>query len=355
MTRARPMLRRLALLSLAVHAGCGGSLPYEQTYLRASDNWTFRARYPEADHLFNGFDYGHAILSETLVRYPDDGAQRLEGPVYRRLTCDVLRHPPRCRSRSARSVRPTARLSRGRRDLRVGALLHRQVYDIIAAYRMAADEREARVAERSATTARGPISPSARSEVDGTDGRTAVFAPLPSRRQVQRADLVVPLARRWRSTMRCSTRRTSDAPRDRQRATSTVRAHDARMGGCATAMPMSAASRPSSRGTGAATSSTTCIAARLVPTCPRRAGCRRATSERPSCAPSTLLRHDVVRSRRRRNGFPCRRRWALRTLMKLISCRLELVARRRLDEPLTQIDSTSRASRSSDSPCHSSG
>ena len=148
MNRARRMLRRVALLSLALHVGCGGSGPYEQTYLRASDNWTFRARYPEAEHLFNGFDYGHAILSETLVRYPEDGAKRLEGPVYRRLTCDVLRHPPSV-PLEERAVGPTyARdYPEAVATFAWAHLLHRQVYDIIAAYPLAADERERRVRE----------------------------------------------------------------------------------------------------------------------------------------------------------------------------------------------------------------
>ncbi len=39
---------------------------HEQFYLQAKHNWVFRERYRAADRLFNAFDYGHAILYETL-------------------------------------------------------------------------------------------------------------------------------------------------------------------------------------------------------------------------------------------------------------------------------------------------
>src|SRR3954463_6024889 len=53
---------------------------YEQTYLPAPYNWEFRARYRQADRLFNAFDYGHAILYETLLTRPSDAPRRLDGP-----------------------------------------------------------------------------------------------------------------------------------------------------------------------------------------------------------------------------------------------------------------------------------
>src|SRR5207253_1262036 len=53
----------LAFTGAIVVAACGSFRPgrgaYEQTYLTASHNWTFRELYPETDRLFNGFDYGH--------------------------------------------------------------------------------------------------------------------------------------------------------------------------------------------------------------------------------------------------------------------------------------------------------
>lgn len=143
--RAR-LARRVACASLLLLASCGGARTYEQTYLRASDNWAFRDAYPEADRLFNGFDYGHAILSETLIRHPGDGARRLEGPLYRRLTCDVLRHPPSV-PLEERAVGPTYATEYPEviETFEWAHMLHRQVYDIIAAYPLDAHEREVRV------------------------------------------------------------------------------------------------------------------------------------------------------------------------------------------------------------------
>lgn len=146
MSRARPALRRVGWMLVVLVASCVGGRPYEQTYLRAPDNWAFRARYPEADHLFNGFDYGHAILSETLVRHPDDGAARLEGPVYRKLTCEVLRHPPKV-PLEERAVGPTYTTNYPEvvATFEWAHMLHRQVYDIIAANPLASEERERRI------------------------------------------------------------------------------------------------------------------------------------------------------------------------------------------------------------------
>jgi hypothetical protein len=146
MSGDRWQLRRFALGALVVVAGCVGARTYEQTYLRASDNWKFRSRYPEADHLFNGFDYGHAILSEMLVRHPDDAAQRLEGPVYRRVTCEILRHPPSV-PLEERAIGPTytTEYPEAVATFEWAHMLHRQVYDIIAAYPLATEERERRL------------------------------------------------------------------------------------------------------------------------------------------------------------------------------------------------------------------
>lgn len=146
MSRARSHLRRGAWLALLGIAGCVGARTYEQTYLRASDNWVFRARYPEADHLFNGFDYGHAILSEMLIRHPDDGPKRLEGKVYRRLTCEILLHPPSV-PLEERAVGPTytTNYPEAVATFEWAHMLHRQVYDIIAAYPLASEERERRL------------------------------------------------------------------------------------------------------------------------------------------------------------------------------------------------------------------
>ncbi|HEX7980107.1 MAG TPA: hypothetical protein VF461_15970 [Gemmatimonadaceae bacterium] len=146
MSRDRWQLRRFALSGLVLIGGCIGARTYEQTYLRASDNWKFRARYPEADHLFNGFDYGHAILSEMLIRHPDDAPKRLEGPVYQRITCDILRDPPSV-PLEERAVGPTytSNYPEAVATFEWAHMLHRQVYDIIAAYPLATEERERRM------------------------------------------------------------------------------------------------------------------------------------------------------------------------------------------------------------------
>ena len=67
----------------------------DQFYLPASHNWVFRRDYPFADRLFNAFDYGHAILYETLWTKPDAPASKLETEEYDFLTRRVLPRPPR--------------------------------------------------------------------------------------------------------------------------------------------------------------------------------------------------------------------------------------------------------------------
>ena len=71
--RGRILMRRslyvaCALTLCVASASAQSSRYYEQTYMRASHNWEFRNAYPQADRLFNAFDYGHAILYETLWR-----------------------------------------------------------------------------------------------------------------------------------------------------------------------------------------------------------------------------------------------------------------------------------------------
>ena len=70
----RRLLWLFGLLSAVVMprpAAAQWSTTYEQFYLQASHNWTFRSQYQHADRLFNAFDYGHAILYETPWRFPD--------------------------------------------------------------------------------------------------------------------------------------------------------------------------------------------------------------------------------------------------------------------------------------------
>jgi hypothetical protein len=136
----------LACCCLSALASCGGARTYEQSYLRAADNWTFRDHYPAADRLFNGFDYGHAILSETLIGHPADGPRLLEGAVYRRLTCQVLQRPPRV-PLEERAIAPTygTEYPETVAVFEWAHMLHRQLYDIIVAEPLSAERRDARV------------------------------------------------------------------------------------------------------------------------------------------------------------------------------------------------------------------
>jgi hypothetical protein len=67
---------------------------YAQTYLAAPYNWAFRDRFPQVDALFNAFDYGHAILYETLWRRPGAAASELDSSRFQFITRKLLRNPP---------------------------------------------------------------------------------------------------------------------------------------------------------------------------------------------------------------------------------------------------------------------
>jgi len=147
MRRAHSLLRRVVVCgALAASSGCGART-YEQSYAGYTNRLLFRAQYPAVDKLFNAFDYGHAILSETLIRYPSDYAPRLEGPVYRKLTCEVLRHPPRV-PLEERAVGPAygTKLPEVLATFEWAHMLHRQIYDIIASEPFSLERRDQRIA-----------------------------------------------------------------------------------------------------------------------------------------------------------------------------------------------------------------
>jgi hypothetical protein len=141
-----PTTRACAVALLASAAACSNAHTYEQTYLRSGDNWEFRHDYARPDRLFNAFDYGHAILSETLLRHPDDAASRLEGPVYAFVTCRVLRSPPSV-PLEEHAVGPMygVELPEAVETFEWAHMLHRQLYDIIADERLGSDARARRV------------------------------------------------------------------------------------------------------------------------------------------------------------------------------------------------------------------
>src|SRR5918992_5415377 len=94
---SRAVMVGVSLLTLGapVHdVGAQWVTTHEQFYLQASHNWRFRRHYPGADRLFNAFDYGHAILYETLWRDPSGPASRLEEREYAFITGHLLNRPP---------------------------------------------------------------------------------------------------------------------------------------------------------------------------------------------------------------------------------------------------------------------
>jgi hypothetical protein len=118
-----------------------------QTYFPAPHNWAFRDRYPSADHLFNAFDYGHAILSEVLLTRRGDSIERLERREYDRLTRTILPNPPSV-PLDASSIAP--RFTSLAPEIEVmfewAHMLHRQAYDVWADDRLSIPQKDAAIA-----------------------------------------------------------------------------------------------------------------------------------------------------------------------------------------------------------------
>lgn len=123
-------------------------LYYEQTYMRASHNWAFRDRYPAADHLFNAFDYGHAILYETLWRNPNASPATLDEKQFNFITTKLLVNPPSVMLDESAIAPDFAKLAPEIGEMFEWAhMLHRQIYDVLADERIPDSQRDARVAE----------------------------------------------------------------------------------------------------------------------------------------------------------------------------------------------------------------
>ena len=144
-------MTRCVVVALATLALCGCSMgqgrgAYEQTYFPARHNWRFRALYPEADRLFNAFDYGHAILYETLLDRSD--RRIVDGSLFHHVTSDVLRHPPHI-PLEERAIAPDYALLIPEVVAMFdwAHMLHRQLYDVLSDARIAPSAREARVAQ----------------------------------------------------------------------------------------------------------------------------------------------------------------------------------------------------------------
>ena len=121
---------------------------HEQFYLQARHNWEFRDRYQGVDRLFNAFDYGHAILYETLWRSPNAPADELEVKEYDRLTKKILIKPPRVPLEEGAIEIAYARLAPEAKLMFEWAhILHRQIYDVWADEEIPVAEKDRHVGD----------------------------------------------------------------------------------------------------------------------------------------------------------------------------------------------------------------
>jgi hypothetical protein len=116
---------------------------YETFYLQAPHNWTFRDAYQRADRLFNAFDYGHAILYETLWTKPGAPALELEERIYDRLTKRILVKPPHV-PLDENAIEPMyAQLApEAKAMFDWSHILHRQIYDVLADERLSDADKD---------------------------------------------------------------------------------------------------------------------------------------------------------------------------------------------------------------------
>lgn len=150
MNRRQNFVRAMAGVVLATAA----ALPvhaqwvttFETFYLQAPHNWTFRDNYQHADRLFNAFDFGHAILYETLWTKPEAPASVLEERIYDRLTKQVLVKPPRVPLEEVAIEPMYARLApEAKAMFDWSHILHRQIYDVLADERLSREAKDAEV------------------------------------------------------------------------------------------------------------------------------------------------------------------------------------------------------------------
>ena len=119
---------------------------HEQFYLQAPHNWQFRDRYQAADRLFNAFDYGHAILYETLWNKPNAPASELEEKEYDFLTKTVLVKPPRVPlEEGAIEIAYVQLAPEAKQMFEWAHILHRQLYDVLADERLSQAQKDAEV------------------------------------------------------------------------------------------------------------------------------------------------------------------------------------------------------------------
>jgi hypothetical protein len=120
---------------------------FPQTYLAAPYNWAFRDRFRGVDDLFNAFDYGHAILYETLWRRPDAPVAELDTARYGFITTRLLPHPPNVPLDESAIGPNWVKLAPEVAEMFEWAhLLHRQLYDIWSDDRLAPERKDKEVA-----------------------------------------------------------------------------------------------------------------------------------------------------------------------------------------------------------------
>jgi hypothetical protein len=117
-----------AFLALAPAASAQGR--DGQFYYPGRFNWAFLETYPNAARLFNAFDYGHAILYETLYTDLAGAPAALEDRAFPFLVGDLLRHPPRFEIPEEAILPQYAKIAwRAVQMFRWAHMLHRQIYD----------------------------------------------------------------------------------------------------------------------------------------------------------------------------------------------------------------------------------
>jgi hypothetical protein len=115
----------------------------EQFYYPGRFNWRFLERYPEAARLFNAFDYGHAVLYETLLTRRGPDAERALDKAYAYLVGDLLVRPPRFAVPEEAIEPQYAKLAwRAKMMFDWAHVLHRQIYDAYADDRLSPAARD---------------------------------------------------------------------------------------------------------------------------------------------------------------------------------------------------------------------
>lgn len=137
----------LSLCSFLATPGNAVAQSYSQTYLAAPYNWAFRDRFPKVDALFNAFDYGHAILYETLWRRPNAPAPELDSTRFQFITGKLLRNPPNVPLDESAIGPNWVKLAPEIAQMFEWAhLFHRQVYDVWSDDRLNPAQKDAQVA-----------------------------------------------------------------------------------------------------------------------------------------------------------------------------------------------------------------